>query len=182
MTPTILVLVGGLALLLVGVGLLGTLLGVRATLAAFGNSETGLIMSGYYIGYIAGTMLVPRVIRHVGHIRCFAAFAAPGFAFGLRVGGPLRPGARRTGDGRSGTGGLTRFVGGGGRSVGFVRALPHDEAFGSARGRAERVRRPGTDYTGGPGDAPRRRSGAGAGFARRQESQEAGYYLTPSSS
>jgi MFS family permease len=89
MTPTILVLVGGLALLLVGVGLLGTLLGVRATLAAFGNLETGLIMSGYYVGYIAGTILVPRVIRNVGHIRCFSAFAALGatssLAFGLLV-------------------------------------------------------------------------------------------------
>ena len=45
MTPTILVLLGGLGLLLVGVGLLGTLLGVRAALVAFSNAETGLIMA-----------------------------------------------------------------------------------------------------------------------------------------
>ncbi len=93
MTPTILVLVAGLALLLVGVGLLGTLLGVRAALATFGNWETGLIMSGYYAGYIAGTMLVPRLIRNVGHIRCFAAFAALGAASSLAFGLLVQPSA-----------------------------------------------------------------------------------------
>lgn len=89
MTPTIVILMGGLALLLVGIGLLGTLLGVRATLASFSNMETGLIMAGYYLGYIAGTMLVPRLIRNVGHIRSFAALAATAaatsLAFGLLV-------------------------------------------------------------------------------------------------
>lgn len=89
MTATILVLVGGLTLLLVGVGLVGTLLGVRATLASFSNVETGLIMAGYYGGYIAGTLLAPRIIGHVGHIRSFAAFAtlasAISLAFGLLV-------------------------------------------------------------------------------------------------
>jgi MFS family permease len=89
MTPTILVLLSGLGLLLVGVGLLGTLLGVRATIASFSNIEMGLIMAGYYAGYIAGTLLVPRMIRNVGHIRSFAALAAlaaaSGLAFGLLV-------------------------------------------------------------------------------------------------
>ena len=89
MSPTILILLVGLGLLLVGMGLLGTLLGVRATLASFSNLETGLIMAGYYAGYVAGTLLAPRLIRNVGHIRCFAAFAALGaaasLAFGLMV-------------------------------------------------------------------------------------------------
>ncbi|MCB1725276.1 MAG: MFS transporter [Gammaproteobacteria bacterium] len=89
MTPTIATLIGGLALLLIGAGLLGTLLGVRATLSSFSDIETGLIMAGYYVGYIAGTMLVPRVIRNVGHIRAFAALASLAAAcvlsFGLLV-------------------------------------------------------------------------------------------------
>lgn len=89
MTPTIFVLIGGLGLLLVGVGLLGTLLGVRAGLAAFSNLQIGLIMAGYYAGYILGTQLAPRVVRNVGHVRSFAAFAALGsasaLAFGLLV-------------------------------------------------------------------------------------------------
>ena len=89
MTPTIAILLGGLGLILVGVGLLGTLLGVRATLASFSNMEIGLIMAGYYLGYITGTIMVPRLIRDVGHIRTFAALAAvaaaSSLAFGLLV-------------------------------------------------------------------------------------------------
>jgi MFS family permease len=89
MTPTIVILLSGLALLLVGAGLLGTLVGVRATLASFSNIETGLIMAGYYVGYVTGTLLAPRVIRNVGHIRTFAALAAVTAActlsFGLMV-------------------------------------------------------------------------------------------------
>ena len=86
MTPTILILLGGLSLLLVGVGLLGTLLGVRAAGESFGNLATGLIMAGYYGGYVAGTILTPRVVRNVGHIRSFAAFAAVGSASSLAFG------------------------------------------------------------------------------------------------
>ncbi|TVO70444.1 MFS transporter [Sedimenticola selenatireducens] len=89
MTSTILILLSGLSILLIGIGLLGTLLGVRATLESFNNIETGLIMAGYYAGYIAGTLLSPRIIRNVGHIRSFAAFAAAGavssLAFGLLI-------------------------------------------------------------------------------------------------
>ncbi len=45
-TPgTIVVLLGGLSTLLVGVGLLGTLLGVRATLESFSNFCIGMIMA-----------------------------------------------------------------------------------------------------------------------------------------
>lgn len=91
MTPTILVLLGGLGVLLVGVGLLGTLLGVRATIASFTSVEIGVIMAGYYAGYIAGTILVPRLIRNVGHIRCFSAFAALGAATSLAFGLIVEP-------------------------------------------------------------------------------------------
>jgi MFS family permease len=33
-------------------------------------------MSGYYVGYLAGTQLAPRLLRQVGHVRVFAALAA----------------------------------------------------------------------------------------------------------
>ncbi len=91
MTPTILILLAGLGVMLVGVGLLGTLLGVRATLESFGSLETGSIMAGYYAGYIAGTLLAPRLIRNVGHIRCFAALAALGSATSLGFGLLVNP-------------------------------------------------------------------------------------------
>jgi len=83
---TIPVLLSGLALLLVGVGLLGTLLGVRATLEGFSNIQTGIIMTGYYGGYIIGTHFGPVLIRNVGHIRVFSTFAALGAASTLAFG------------------------------------------------------------------------------------------------
>jgi len=76
MLVTITVLIGGLALSLLGLGLLGTLLGVRATLEHFADGMIGAIMAGYYAGYIIGTHLGPVVIHRVGHIRAFAAMAA----------------------------------------------------------------------------------------------------------
>lgn len=86
MRLTITALLSGLSVLLVGFGLLGTLLGVRATIEAFSNIETGIIMAGYYAGYIIGTWQGPEIVRRVGHIRSFAAFAALGSASALSFG------------------------------------------------------------------------------------------------
>jgi MFS family permease len=66
----------GLILMMVGNGLQVTLLGVRATLEGFDTAVTGLIMSCYYVGYLAGSLLTPRLVSSVGHIRVFAAMAA----------------------------------------------------------------------------------------------------------
>ena len=66
----------GMGILMLGSGLQGTLLGVRATLEGFPTVVTGLVMSGYYIGYLSGTQIAPRLLRRVGHVRVFAALAA----------------------------------------------------------------------------------------------------------
>jgi MFS family permease len=66
----------GMGLLLVGNGLQSSLLGLRADAEGFGDSVTGLVMSGYYAGFFAGSMLTPRMIRRVGHVRVFAALAS----------------------------------------------------------------------------------------------------------
>jgi MFS family permease len=66
----------GMGVLMLGAGLQGTLLGLRATLEGFPPPVTGLIMSGYYVGYLAGTAAAPRMLRRIGHIRVFAALAA----------------------------------------------------------------------------------------------------------
>jgi MFS family permease len=66
----------GMGILMLGSGLLSTLLGVRATLEGFPTPIIGLVMSGYYVGYLAGTQLAPRGLRQVGHVRVFAALAA----------------------------------------------------------------------------------------------------------
>jgi MFS family permease len=68
------------AILLLGSGLLGTLVALRAGLESFSEGVIGLIMSGFFFGYVAGSYLCPRVVRAFGHIRSFSAFAAIGCA------------------------------------------------------------------------------------------------------
>jgi MFS family permease len=66
----------GMAFLMLGAGLQSTLLGVRATLEGFSTFVTGAVMTGYYVGYIAGSLAAPSLVRRVGHIRVFAALTA----------------------------------------------------------------------------------------------------------
>jgi MFS family permease len=66
----------GMGVLMLGAGLQSTLLGLRATLEEFPTLVTGIIMSCYYVGYLFGTLVAPRLLRQVGHVRVFAALAA----------------------------------------------------------------------------------------------------------
>lgn len=66
----------GMGLLMLGNGLQGTLLGVRATSEGFTAGVTGLVMSGYFVGFLAGSMLTPGYVARVGHVRVFAALAS----------------------------------------------------------------------------------------------------------
>lgn len=64
------------ALLLTGNGLQGTLLPVRANLEDFGSVSIGILGSAYYVGFVAGCVLTPRLIRRAGHIRLFTAMVS----------------------------------------------------------------------------------------------------------
>ena len=66
----------GIGVLMVGNGLISTLLGVRANLEAFPTAIIGIIQSAYFVGWLAGSTLTPRIVRQVGHIRVFAALAS----------------------------------------------------------------------------------------------------------
>jgi MFS family permease len=66
----------GMGLLMTGSGLLGTLLGVRATFEGFGTTVTGLLMSAYFLGFLAGSTLTPGLVARVGHVRVFGALAS----------------------------------------------------------------------------------------------------------
>ena len=66
----------GIAILVVGIGLLFTALGLRAGLMDFPVTVTGLVMSAYFAGFIVGTYVCPAIIRRAGHIRAFAAMAS----------------------------------------------------------------------------------------------------------
>lgn len=66
----------GLALIGVCVGGQGTLLGVRATLDGFDTRVTGVVMSGYFVGFLLGSLYGPAAIQRVGHVRTFGALTA----------------------------------------------------------------------------------------------------------
>jgi MFS family permease len=66
----------GLAFLMLGNGLQGTLLGVRASIEGFSTQTTGFVMTGYYVGFVIGSTLGPKLVKNVGHIRVFAALAS----------------------------------------------------------------------------------------------------------
>ena len=66
----------GIALIMLANGLQGTLLGVRASMEGFPTAVTGLVMSGYFMGFLAGSLIAPPLVRQVGHIRVFAALAS----------------------------------------------------------------------------------------------------------
>lgn len=65
-----------MGILMLGAGLQSTLLGVRATIEGFPTAVTGIIMSCYYVGYLLGTRLAPRLLARVGPVRVFATLAA----------------------------------------------------------------------------------------------------------
>lgn len=69
-------LLAATAILLLGSGLLGTLIALRAGTESFPQPMIGLIMSGFFMGYVLGSYLCPHVIRNIGHIRSFSVFAA----------------------------------------------------------------------------------------------------------
>src|SRR5690606_35614441 len=66
----------GMSMLMLGAGLQGTLIALRATLEGFAPVVTGAVMSCYYIGYIGGSTGTPLLMQRVGHIRVFAALTA----------------------------------------------------------------------------------------------------------
>ncbi len=66
----------GVAILLTGQGLQGTLLPVRASLEGFSTMSIGLMGGAYFFGFTLGCLRGPKWVHRVGHIRVFAAMTA----------------------------------------------------------------------------------------------------------
>lgn len=64
------------AFLLVGNGLMSTLTPLRANIDGFSHFAIGAMGSFYYIGFVAGCVIGPKVLARVGHIRALAVGAA----------------------------------------------------------------------------------------------------------
>jgi MFS family permease len=75
LTPVAPLLVG-VAILLIGQGLQGTLLPVRANLEGFSTLTIGLMGGAYFFGFTLGCLRGSNLVRRVGHVRVFAAMTA----------------------------------------------------------------------------------------------------------
>lgn len=64
------------ALLLMGNGLQGTLLPIRAGIDSFTTFDIGVLGSSYFFGFAVGCLAGPYVVRRVGHIRAFTGLVA----------------------------------------------------------------------------------------------------------
>ncbi|NNG05042.1 MAG: MFS transporter [Inquilinus sp.] len=71
------------AILLMGNGLQSTLLPVRANIEAFSTLQIGILGSFYFLGFAAGCLMAPYVVRRVGHIRAFTAMVSIASAVAL---------------------------------------------------------------------------------------------------
>jgi len=73
---SIAILLFGAATLYLGVGQQITVLPIRAELEGFGEFWIGIMGAAYFAGFALGCLIGPFAVKQVGHIRCFAGFAA----------------------------------------------------------------------------------------------------------
>ncbi len=66
------------ALTAAGNGMMATFVPVRLDIAGIGPDAVGLVVTAYAVGMLLGCVLSGPVLRAVGHIRAYAAFAAAG--------------------------------------------------------------------------------------------------------
>ena len=61
---------------MIGNGLNGALIGIRSGAEGFSVAVTGVIMAGYFAGFLLAPSVVVRLVPTVGHIRLFAGLAS----------------------------------------------------------------------------------------------------------
>jgi MFS family permease len=74
--PAISPVLSGAGIMMLGYGLLGTLVAVRMSMEGVPAFISGLVMAGFFAGQVAGSLHVRRVIESIGHIRTFSALAS----------------------------------------------------------------------------------------------------------
>ncbi len=66
----------GSAFLLIAGALHGLLLAIHGTVAGFTTTQLGLLGTGWATGFVTGCVLIPHIVRRVGHIRTYGALAS----------------------------------------------------------------------------------------------------------
>ena len=82
----IVALLAGTAFLVAGSGLHSLLLPLRGQAEGFSITALGLFGTAWAGGFVAGCYLAPHLVRRVGHVRAFGAFAASGAVIALTSG------------------------------------------------------------------------------------------------
>ncbi|MEL6947154.1 MAG: MFS transporter [Pseudomonadota bacterium] len=72
----ILSLLTGMVFLMLGGGLQGIVIPVRGQVEGFSAFSLGWIGTGWAIGFMVGCILVPHLVRRVGHVRTFGTLTA----------------------------------------------------------------------------------------------------------
>jgi MFS family permease len=81
----------GVAILLTGQGMQGTLLPVRASIELFSTFSIGVIGAAYFFGFTVGCLKGGELVKSVGHVRVFLAMSALASAAPLLHGMVLNP-------------------------------------------------------------------------------------------
>ena len=76
-------LLASVSMLLMGNGLQGTLLPVRANMEQFGALEIGILGAAYFAGFVLGCLQGPALVARSGHIRAFLAMVSVASAVAL---------------------------------------------------------------------------------------------------
>ncbi|WP_299204034.1 MFS transporter [uncultured Amphritea sp.] len=66
----------GIVFIMLGNGMHFTLIGLRGGIEGFSALELAIVTSGYFMGFLSGARISPRMIRRVGHVRVFAALGS----------------------------------------------------------------------------------------------------------
>ncbi len=82
----ILSLLWGTAFLLAGSGLQSLVMPLRGQAEGFSTAALGLLGTAWAIGFVAGCYFAPRLVRKVGHVRAYGAFAATASIVALMTG------------------------------------------------------------------------------------------------
>lgn len=83
---SIIALLCGTAFLLAASGLHTLLLPIRGQVEGFSTAALGLLGTAWAGGFVAGCFFAPRLVRRVGHVRAFGAFAASAAIIALLTG------------------------------------------------------------------------------------------------
>ncbi|MCP5085243.1 MAG: MFS transporter [Rhodobacteraceae bacterium] len=66
----------GMLMLMAANGLLATLLSVRGSEVGFSETVIGIMQAGYPLGALIGSVVAPKMVQRVGHVRAFGALAS----------------------------------------------------------------------------------------------------------